>query len=270
MQFRRFAALLAALFVLALSVGCSKGVTDGMYTVQVDTDSSMFRVEECVLTVQDGQMTAEMSLPGQGFSRLYFGTAEEAEAAAATGELDSGIYDYYLNGEGLYTFDVPVSALDQEIQVAAFGHRRDTWYDHVIVVHAPEPSDRIGDVPDADGDAEAGDVEDSGGQAAASTIDEDEFQVEVELEGGTGRAFVESPATAIAEADGTYTLVVVWSSPHYDLMIVDGEEYLPVNAEGNSMFEIPVQTLDEPLEFQAETTAMSEPHTIDYVLHFNV
>ena len=39
------------------------------------------------------------------------------------------------------------------------------------------------------------------------------------------------------------TATIVWSSPNYDYMIVDGEKYLPTNTEGNSTFEIPVSAL---------------------------
>lgn len=88
------------------------------------------------------------------------------------------------------------------------------------------------------------------------------------LEGGTGRATVDSPAL-LEVKDGAMTLTVIWSSPNYDQMIVDGQQYLPINTEGNSAFEIPVASLNEPLAFQAETTAMSEPHMIDYTLVFD-
>ncbi len=57
----------------------------------------------------------------------------------------------------------------------------------------------------------------------------------VTLEGGSGRATVESPA-ALTVADGKMT-AILWSSPNYDYMIVDGEKYLPTNTEGNSTFE---------------------------------
>lgn len=107
-------------------------LADGEYEIAVDTDSSMFRCETCTLVVEDGEYTARLSLPGEGFSRLYFGTAEEAAEAAGV-----DIYDYYLNDAGLYTFDVPVEELEEELPVAAFGHRRDTWYDHTITFHAP-------------------------------------------------------------------------------------------------------------------------------------
>ena len=122
---------------VALSVaGCSGstqkgGLADGTYPIEVETDSSMFRADSCQLTVENGTYSAVLVLPGEGFSKLYFGTAEKAAAAT------EGVYDYYLNDEGKYTFDIPVSALDEELAVAAYGQRRDTWYDHTIVFHAP-------------------------------------------------------------------------------------------------------------------------------------
>ena len=95
-----------------------------------------------------------------------------------------------------------------------------------------------------------------------------DYQIGVTLSGGSGKASVESPAKLIVSG-GKMTAVIVWSSPNYDQMIVDGEQYLPVPRDGNSTFEIPVSAFDKDLPIQAETTAMSEPHMIDYTLHFD-
>ena len=95
-----------------------------------------------------------------------------------------------------------------------------------------------------------------------------EQYVDVTLSGGSGRAGIESPALVKKAADGSYVLTLVWSSSNYDKMVVNGTEYLPVNTSGNSTFEIPVASFDEDLAVQAETTAMSTPHMIDYVLSF--
>ena len=67
----------------------------------------------------------------------------------------------------------------------------------------------------------------------------------------------------------TYAASIVWSSPNYDYMIVDGEKYLPTNTEGNSTFEIPVSALDTALDVTADTVAMSTPHEIEYTLTFD-
>jgi hypothetical protein len=113
-------------------------LADGTYEIEVTTDSSMFRAAHCTLEVADGAMVAHLALPGEGFSRLFFGTAEEATAAAGTDGRDGGpIYDYHLGEDGLYTFDLPVEALDTDLACAAFGQRRDTWYDHTIAFASP-------------------------------------------------------------------------------------------------------------------------------------
>lgn len=112
--------------------GASTALADGSYSVEVETDSSMFRADSCTLTVEGGKYHATLVLPGEGFSRLFFGTAEEAANAD-----DASIYDYHLNDEEKYTFDIPVSALDEELPIAAYGQRRDTWYDHTIIFHSP-------------------------------------------------------------------------------------------------------------------------------------
>ena len=65
------------------------------------------------------------------------------------------------------------------------------------------------------------------------------------------------------------TASIVWSSPNYDYMIVDGEKLLPVNTEGNSVFEIPVASFDTALDVIAYTVAMSKPHEIEYTLAFD-
>ena len=66
--------------------------------------------------------------------------------------------------------------------------------------------------------------------AEAETPADGTYTCEVTLEGGSGRATVESPA-ALTVADGKMTATIVWSSPNYDYMIVDGEKYLPTNTE---------------------------------------
>ena len=103
----------------------------------------------------------------------------------------------------------------------------------------------------------------------------------VTLEGGSGKASVESPCPVL-ERSGELLALITWSSSHYDFMIVDGEKILPVNTEGNSQFEIPLKSSAESagtsrteslpadceMQVQADTTAMSTPHLVDYTLSF--
>lgn len=90
------------------------------------------------------------------------------------------------------------------------------------------------------------------------------YNVEVTLEGGTGRATVVSP-TQITVKNGKITATIIWSSSHYDYMLVGGEKYLNEAADGEgSTFTIPVDDLDQPLSVVGDTTAMSQPHEIEY------
>ena len=103
----------------------------------------------------------------------------------------------------------------------------------------------------------------------------------VALEGGSGKASVESPCPVLKRS-GELLALITWSSSHYDFMIVDGEKILPVNKEGNSQFEIPLKSAagstgvgqseafpaDCEMQVQADTTAMSTPHLVDYTLSF--
>ena len=91
--------------------------------------------------------------------------------------------------------------------------------------------------------------------------------MEITVEGGSGKAEILSPVT-VTVADGKTTATVQWSSPNYDYMIVDGEKYLPINTEGNSIFEIPILIFDEPMDVIGDTVAMSKPHEIEYTLTF--
>lgn len=93
------------------------------------------------------------------------------------------------------------------------------------------------------------------------------YTIEVTLSGGSGRASVESPATIVINGE-TVTATIVWSSPYYEYMLVDGVQYDPIQTEGNSTFELPI-ILDEDMAVSASTIAMSEPHLVEYTLHFD-
>ena len=269
---KSFIVIGAVLLMMAFALtGCGSGdsqevsdpgIADGTYVAEFTTDNPMFHVNEAnndkgILTVENGQMTIHVSLQSKKIVNLYYGLAEDAQKDGA--ELLEPTTDTVTYSDGyeeeVYGFDIPVPALDEEFDVALIG-TKGVWYDHKVVVSDPVPGDDI---------------------HAGSSIDleDGEYQVEIAKEGGTGKATIESPA-ALNVADGQATLTVKWSSPHYDYMIVDGEKYEPVNkdeleapdgdSEVGSIFEIPVTVLNEPFTVTADTTAMSEPHEIEYKL----
>ena len=143
----------------------------------------------------------------------------------------------------------------------------DTGNDTEETAEAADTEDAGNDTEET---AEVTDTADNGqdeqGADNGNALSDGVYSMSVELSGGTGKAGVESPCEVRIE-NGKATAVVQWSSPHYDFMIVDGETYDPVNTDGNSRFEIPV-VIGEEMAVQADTTAMSQPHLIDYTLLF--
>ena len=224
---------------------------DGVYQIQVDSSSSMFRIEACELTVKDGSMTADMKMGGTGYLKLYMGTGEEAAKAP-----EEKMIPFEEAADGSHHFTVPVEALDKELDCAAFSKKKEKWYDRVLVFRADSlPSDALTDAAQV--------------TAESLGLADGCYTVEVSMEGGSGRVSVESPAKLVVK-DQKAVAEVVWSSPNYDYMKVGEEKFLPVNQGGEtSVFEIPVTVFDRKMAVAADTTAMSTPHEIEYTLLFD-
>ena len=224
---------------------------DGVYQIQVDSSSSMFRIEACELTVNDGSMTADMKMGGTGYLKLYMGTGEEAAKAP-----EEKMIPFEEAADGSHHFTVPVEALDKELDCAAFSKKKEKWDDRVLVFRADSlPADALTDAAQV--------------TAESLGLADGCYTVEVSMEGGSGRVSVESPAKLVVK-DQKAVAEVVWSSPNYDYMKVGEEKFLPVNQGGEtSVFEIPVTVFDRKMAVAADTTAMSTPHEIEYTLLFD-
>ena len=223
---------------------------DGTYEVEMKSSSSMFKVDRCELQVKDGTMQAVLYMTSQSYLYLYAGTAEEAAAASEEDYIPREEAD-----DGMGSFTLPVEALDAGVSCAAFSKKKEKWYDRTLLFRADSlPAEAF--------------LEERGTNAADLMLDDGEYTVDVTLSGGSGRASVESPAK-LTVSGGVLTVTIVWSSSNYDYMLVDGVQYDPVNTEGNSVFELPLNTFDTPVAVQADTTAMSQPYLIDYTLTFD-
>lgn len=215
---------------------------DGVYSVDFKTDSSMFQASEAcgrkgVLTVQDGVQTLHVSLQSKKIVNLYPGTAEQAQQSGAVWlepTTDTVTYSDGLSEE-VFGFDVPVASVGAEFDLALVG-TKGTWYDHTVSVENPIPQ-------------------------------QGSYLCAVSLSGGSGRASVSSPTELVSDGENLLA-TIVWSSSHYEYMIVDDVQYDPVQQEGNSTFQIPVK-LDQELAVSACTTAMSTPHVVEYSLLFD-
>ncbi len=232
---------------------------DGVYTAEFSTDSSMFHVSEAcdgkgTLTVKDGVMTIHISLGSKKILNLYPGLAEDAAKEGAVLLEPTTDTVTYSDGmtEEVYGFDVPVPAIGEEFDLALIG-TKGKWYDHKVKVSDPVAEDSR---------------EAANGSYDMSALADGSYTIELTMEGGSGRASIQSPAQ-LAITDGAATATLEWSSPNYDYMLVNGEKYLPVNTEGNSVFEVPVEALDAPLTMIGDTVAMSTPHEVEYTVTFH-
>lgn len=224
-------------------------VKEGEYEIAVDSSSSMFRIASCKLTVADGRMTAALTINSKSYEYLYAGTAEQAAQA------DAAQYIAPEETDGGCIFTFPVEALDQETDCAAFSHKKQLWYGRKLVFRADSlPEDAL--------------PEQEKVTAESLGLADGEYTAAVQLEGGSGKASVQSPAK-LTVSGGKATAEIIWSSNKYDYMIVDGEKYLPTDTAEFSVFEIPVSAFDRKLKIAADTTAMSTPHEIEYTLYFD-
>lgn len=225
-------------------------IKDGVYDITVDSSSSMFQIVSCKLTVTNGSMTAQMTMGGTGYLYVYMGTGEQAANAD-----ESEYIPFVEDAAGAHTYTVPVEALDAGVPCAAFSKNKEKWYDRTLVFRADSlPADAF-----AEGIVTT---------AEDLALADGAYQVDVTLEGGSGRASVESPAQMTVE-NGKVTATIVWSSSNYDYMKVDGVRYDAVIENDRSVFTIPVTCFDWKMAVVADTIAMSQPHEIDYALRFD-
>ena len=230
-------------------IGCDS-LVEGTYPVTVASSSSMFSIESAELTVEEDHTYATLTMKGTGYLYLFMGTPEEAVNAG-----EKEYLPFAENAEGVHTFTIPVEALDKGIDCAAFSKRKEKWYARTLVVRSDSlPLSAWQD--------------DALTKAADLGLADGEYEVDVTLAGGSGRASIQSPAKLKIEGD-TATATIIWGSSNYDYMIVDGTRYDPITLECGSTFEIPVTVFDRPMQVTADTTAMSKPYEIEYTLTFD-
>ena len=149
--------LISCLLFALLVAGCgggkkeeetnAAGLADGVYTVDVDTGSNMFHVNEAMdgkgtLTVANGEMTLHITLASKSIVNVFYGTSEEAQAEGAKlidPTIDMVTYDDGMTDEA-YGFDIPVPAIGEPYDVSIIG-THGNWYTHPVTVTNPVPAE---------------------------------------------------------------------------------------------------------------------------------
>lgn len=267
-------------------------LSDGIYHVNVISSSSMFKVVQCVLTVENGSMSAAVTLSGTGYDKLYMGTAKEAESAPS-----EDMIPYFVNSEGKYTYILPVAALDAEIAVAAHSISKDQWYDRTLTFQTEGMTKQEllpgGNKPGSGTSGGSTSGNKPSGSNSSSSVNngtpDKESKYESDLSGGTGRVNSETGLK-----DGVYTpdkfswsggtgkvtitcnkvtitggkayATLVFSSENYQYVKANGNVYYPSSrGNGSTTFVIPV-ALNKNNQIIGMTTAMSVAHEITYTI----
>lgn len=227
-----------------------KMLMDGMYSIDVLSSSSMFKIEECLLMVEDGTMTARMTMGGTGYLYLYMGTGQQAAQ-----EKEESFLPFEEDALGRHTFTLPVSALDQAVECAAYSKRKEKWYDRTLVFSS-------GQLPDEAFQEGVLHTISSLGLADGS------YEIEVTLGSEKGQAKVDSPAVLTVK-DHEASATVVFSSGKYDYLLIGGEKVEAEEGKEKPTFEIPVTTLDRKIPIIADSTVMIPATEIAYTLTFD-
>ncbi len=221
-------------------------ILEGTYSVEVCTDASL-AILNSLLTVQNGQMTL-MLLCDSSLEALYLGSASDAR------ESEEQWVEAVKNNAGNSTFTFGISVLNHPMSCASFDGKSKEWTDHTLLITADSlPEDVV--------------QNGEGIEASELSLADGTYLIDVSLSGGSGRASIQSPAKLFAKS-GDLTAEIVWSSNHYDYMILDKETYIYEGKEEFSTFYLPVTILDKGISVIADTTAMSIPHEITYQMTF--
>ena len=224
-------------------------LNDGVYSVQVDSSSSMFAILGCDLTVADGAFSATLHMKSNAYMYLFPGTPEDAAAADP-----ADLILVELTPEGGFDFTFPIEAMDAGVECAAFSARKQLWYPRTLVF-------RSDSLPMEAWKAENLVTVETLGLADGT------YSVDVALE-GKGKTTLETPAT-LTVTDGAAMADIVFSTKKIDYVIVDGEKYLPTNTEGNAAFTVPVALFDNKIAITVDSTAIKPATEVSYSMTFD-
>lgn len=112
------------------SASAKRIIADGTYQVNAEAGGKMFRVTDCVMTVKNGQMTAAVTLSGQGYNRIYLGDVNNA----SDDEKNWILPDSLLAEQ--YTFQIPVEKLDEVMTIAVHTAKSNKWDTRTLTFHS--------------------------------------------------------------------------------------------------------------------------------------
>ncbi len=203
---------------------------DGTYSISVQSDSNLFPVSGCTLSVTDGKMTAYVTVENGKYDSVYAGSAKDARQADA-----EAIIPAVVGMDGSYTYALPLTSLDGAVPVSTWSEKKSKWYDRTLTFDAAS--------------------------LAPLSV---ESALSFAFTGGTGRVTITCPTLSAVGNEAIAT--IVFSSTNYTYAQTGGVKYYNQNVGGNSTFLIPV-TVNGATTIEAETTAMGDSHVVEYVIY---
>ncbi len=263
---------------------------NGTYSVSVETGAPMFKVTDCKLVVKNKTINAILTLSGTGYDYLYQGTVEEAKKA---GQSSWSRYQISTDGKYKYVISIPYDSFvkNQMIAVAARSARNTTWFDRSLdfdlsslaVVSASTEIDgslsSVGSIgstgtPGSGTGSSSGKTDNTLSSTEINnklntvdkntTVQDGTYVPEFGFTGGSGRATIS--CSKVVVKNGNATATIVFTSPNFTWVKSLGTTVYNENKGGNSTFTIPVN-LNGETKISAETTAMSQPYTVEYMIY---
>ncbi|MGI6174335.1 MAG: hypothetical protein ACOYI8_10635 [Christensenellales bacterium] len=103
---------------------------DGLYRIEVTTDSALLRFKSCMLKAEGGVMTAVLTAKNNSFEYLYVGTAADALKD------EKGWIPAIPDAGGAYSYVLQIPSLDNEIHIATYSGKKKMWYDRTICLRS--------------------------------------------------------------------------------------------------------------------------------------
>ena len=263
---------------------------DGDYHIRADVSTTMINIRDCVLTSQNGEMMVALTLKTSSYSKLYLGTAANAEwnSDKCLNVTD----EYQEDGETYRTFVFPLTALDRAIPIAMWSDSKNKWYDRTFIFNSDdmqkvEASEGSGSGSSGNTGSGTGNTGNTGNGGSSNAMTPDaESKYESDLSGSTGKVnsstkladgvytpdhFIWSGGTGkvnitctkITVKNGQAYATIVFSSGKYNYVKANGNKYYASHSGDTSSFTIPV-VLNANNTIIGMTTAMSTAHEITY------
>lgn len=246
-----------------------KTAPDGVYTCDVASSSTMFKVVKSVLTITNGEISAVITMSGTGYDTLYLGTAAEAAEDA------ENHISFVADAEGKYTFTIPVSQLDSPISIAAHGTK---WYDRTLTFQSetlapakennpnPKPDPKPDNDPKPE-DESKHDADTSGATSAVNnytTLADGVYKPDgFTFSGGTGKVRISCDKVTVKNHRSFATLT--FSSTSYSYVKANGSTYYTTIGPNGASVTIPM-VLNRNNKVVGMTTKMSAAHEIEYTM----